>query len=350
MQRVTIKDIAVITKMSQGTVHRALYGKKGVSDEVRKNILKVADELGYKPNYVASSLKRKALNILVFLPDKIGESKYFYLPIWHGIEAAAEEYKDYNLNFISLSYDSSISDEKRDTLLESFLQETDLEINGLITQSSIGENNERMARECISKNIATVFVVNDLEDSNRLCFVGADNFMTGKLCAELLSMQIEKNADIVVFCGNENTQSHKLTVKGLEKFIEENNLDYNVIKIFNCNGKAEKTKEVFEKNKNIKAIYSVNAKNTVFICEFLKKNKIEKNFKVIGSDVFDESIEYMESGLLDHILHKNPKSQAYDATRILIDFIVKNEEPVDRVIFSNTEIVFRSNIEYYKQI
>ncbi len=349
MQRVTIKDIAVITKMSQGTVHRALYGKKGVSDEVRAQILKVANELGYTPNYVASSLKRKTLNVVVFLPNKTGRSKYFYLPIWEGIEEAAIEHKDYNINFIHLPFELRASDNTRD--LEMFLEKTDLEINGLITQASLGENNERTIKECIDNNIATSFVVDDLMHPDRLCFVGADNFMTGELSAEILSMQIEKNKDILIFCGNSYTPSHSLTVEGIESYIKKNNLGYNLIKIFNGDDNIEQrvTKEILE-NKNLKAIYSVNAKNTVLIGELLKSLNYEKTFKVMGSDVFAESIEYMENGILDNIVHKNPKRQSYEATKILIDYIVKNETPKQKVTYSNTEIVFKSNLNSYKQL
>ncbi len=349
MQRVTIKDIAVITKMSQGTVHRALYGKKGVSDEVRDQILKVANELGYTPNYVASSLKRKTLNIVVFLPNKTGKSKYFYLPIWEGIEEAAIEHKDYNLHFTYIPFDHNASDNTR--TLEEFLEKTDLEIHGLITQASLGENNENAIRKCMENNIATSFVVDDLENTDRICFVGADNFMTGELSAEILSMQIEKNKDILIFCGNDYTPSHRLTVEGIESYIEKNNLEYRLIKIFNTDENIEEkaTNEILN-NKNLKAIYSVNAKNTVFLCELLEKLNYEKTFRVMGSDVFVESIDYMEKGILDNIVHKNPKRQSYEATKILIDYIVKNEMPKKKVTYSNTEIVFKSNLNSYKQL
>ncbi len=351
MQRVTIKDIAEITKMSSGTVHRALTGKKGVSDEVRNRILEVAEELGYKPNYIASSLKRKALNVIVFLPNKTGINKYFYLPIWEGIYKAFSEHKDFNINYIELPFDEE--NQEKDIILKKFLDENKLEINGLITQASLGLENDKAIKHCIDNKIPTSLVVNDFEDLDRLCFVGGDYFTTGKLCAEMLSSQIDNGSDILVFCGNEKTPSHRLTVSGMESYILENNLEFRLVKIFDSEYKDEIlncAKNEILNNKNLKAIYSVNAKNTVLLCELLKSINCDKSFRVIGSDVFTESIEYMEQNVLDNIMHKNPRQQSYKATKMLIDYIIKNETPKQKVTLSKTEIVFKSNLNSHKPV
>ena len=59
MGRVTINDVAEKAQVSVGTVHRAIYGKAGVSKVVRERILEIASELNYHPNRVASTLRKK---------------------------------------------------------------------------------------------------------------------------------------------------------------------------------------------------------------------------------------------------------------------------------------------------
>lgn len=351
MQRVTIKDIAAITKMSPGTVHRALHGKKGVSEEVREKIISVANELGYKPNYVASALKRKPLNVIVLLPNKTGKNNYYYMQIWEGIENAFLEYQDFNINFIPLSYNSDLEGSKN-SVLNNFIEENDMDINGLITNASLGYEKESVLRDITTK-IPTALVVDDLEDSDRICFVGGDYFTSGRLCMELLSTQIPQGSDILVFCGKPNRPSHHLTVSGIESFVEENKLDYTIIKLFDKDDNSEKISIATDhilNNKKLKAIYSVNTKNTVLLCDILDSIEYEHTFKVIGSDIFKESIEHLESGVLDNILYKNPKKQSYRATIMLLDYIVKNEKPSKSVNLSKTELVFKSNLDAYKNI
>ena len=66
---ITLKDISEKMNVSMTSVHRAIYGKEGVSDKLRKQIIEVAEQMGYEPNYAASSIKRKAIRIAVVLPS-----------------------------------------------------------------------------------------------------------------------------------------------------------------------------------------------------------------------------------------------------------------------------------------
>jgi len=52
-----IRDIAEAMGTSIGTVDRALHGRGGVSARTKVRILRMAEQLGYKPNIAARSLK-----------------------------------------------------------------------------------------------------------------------------------------------------------------------------------------------------------------------------------------------------------------------------------------------------
>jgi LacI family transcriptional regulator len=56
MTNVTIKDIARRLQVSTTTVSNALNAKAGVGEAVRKQILALAKEMGYQPNYFAKGL------------------------------------------------------------------------------------------------------------------------------------------------------------------------------------------------------------------------------------------------------------------------------------------------------
>ena len=77
-KRVTIKDIAIEAGVSTGTVHRAIYGKKGVGEEVQKRIIDLCLKHGYRINTVASALKRGNLRIVAAFPAPEGKNRFFY--------------------------------------------------------------------------------------------------------------------------------------------------------------------------------------------------------------------------------------------------------------------------------
>jgi LacI family transcriptional regulator len=77
MQRrpLTIRDVAAMARVSQGTVSKVLNDAPGVGDETRSRILKLIRDLDYHPNASARSLSaRKTGSIGVIIPHTGGYS------------------------------------------------------------------------------------------------------------------------------------------------------------------------------------------------------------------------------------------------------------------------------------
>ena len=66
MSQITLKQIAERAGTSVGTVDRALNNRGRISPSTKEKIIKIADEMGYQPNKIASALSRsKRLRIAV---------------------------------------------------------------------------------------------------------------------------------------------------------------------------------------------------------------------------------------------------------------------------------------------
>ena len=82
-----IKEIARLLDISIGTVDRALHARPGISSATRAKVLKKAEELNYRPNAAARSLKlNRRLRIAIHLPHQVTS---FFDPLREGIRAAA---------------------------------------------------------------------------------------------------------------------------------------------------------------------------------------------------------------------------------------------------------------------
>ena len=80
-----IRDIANALGTSIGTVDRALHGRSGVSARTKARVLRMAEQMGYKPNIAARSLKlNRSLRIAAVLPREIAA---FFDPLRQGIQA-----------------------------------------------------------------------------------------------------------------------------------------------------------------------------------------------------------------------------------------------------------------------
>src|SRR5579863_8946317 len=98
MKPPSIKDIAQALNISIGTVDRALHGRPDVSPTTRARVLKKAEQLGYRPNLAARSLKlNRRLRIGVYFPRDIAS---FFDPLRSGVRAASTASTGVNVELV----------------------------------------------------------------------------------------------------------------------------------------------------------------------------------------------------------------------------------------------------------
>ena len=68
--KITINDVALAAGVSKGTVDRVLHNRGEVSRKSREKVMRVIEELGYKPNLYASVLaSRRLQKIVCIIPE-----------------------------------------------------------------------------------------------------------------------------------------------------------------------------------------------------------------------------------------------------------------------------------------
>ena len=78
-EKVNMGKIADMFNVSIVTVSKALNDKDGVSEELREKIKKTAEELGYRPNHAAKSLKtQKVYNVGILIANRYVDSQEAY--------------------------------------------------------------------------------------------------------------------------------------------------------------------------------------------------------------------------------------------------------------------------------
>lgn len=104
-EAVSLKDIAEICKVSVSTVSKAMNGRGDVGKLKKEEIQRVAKELNYIPNFMASTLKSKRTkNIGVLLSEETGTGLMHehFARILNSFKDAVEE-RGYFLTFLNIS-------------------------------------------------------------------------------------------------------------------------------------------------------------------------------------------------------------------------------------------------------
>jgi LacI family transcriptional regulator len=84
---VTIKDIAKALNLSTSTVSRALRGSYEISAETKKQVLEYAEQINYRPNPIALSLKERRTRAIGVVVSEIANN--FFSQAINGIESIA---------------------------------------------------------------------------------------------------------------------------------------------------------------------------------------------------------------------------------------------------------------------
>jgi LacI family transcriptional regulator len=101
-KKVTIHDIAKKLNITASTVSRSLNDNPRISDKTKKRVLKMAEDLNYKPNSIASALRNGRTQVIGLLVPLIDRA--FFSSIIRGVEEVAHGY-NYHV-IVSQSYEN----------------------------------------------------------------------------------------------------------------------------------------------------------------------------------------------------------------------------------------------------
>lgn len=348
-KRVTIRDVAERSGVSISTVHQALNGKSGVSEATRAQIRKIAAEMGYQPNAMASGLKRRTQHVAMLLPGSSGINRYYYPPLWSGIRDYLSGAADLHVDCIELPYDGS-----RDSSLTAKADELrallDIgRIDGLLTVGLMDAFSDKEWESIAKAGIPVVQIGYDRPQSRSLCCVQPDYQVIGRTMAELILGHIPPYGSIMMCAGNPKWKQHSLIVQGFEEYMAENGAQNKLYKNHAWSMGQECQQEItyLLSQPDVAACCSVLSQSSVMLSQALLDTGKAGRVFAVGSDLFDENIVNLQNGILMNIIQKNPYAQGYLGIKTLVENLTQGKAPHQHTIYVGSEVVFRSNVIMY---
>jgi len=301
-KRVTIYDIAEIVGTSRTSVHKALKGKAGISEETRKQILGVAEKYGYKINLFAKSLSQQPRKIGVVFEQY--NSPYLESML-NGIKDEFWQIFDYKIQPVWGKLDPETREERVFGDIESMIENED--VDGLILCPNMLDY-ETAARKLKAHNIPLITVANDIAQSGlRLCGVSNNAYVVGRVSAELLDM-VCGGGEYAVITSYLDASSQKRAVKGFGDTLSASgsNAKIRVYEMKNDNSISyEITGGIIKDMPEVRGIF-VSSSPCTGVCRRICDEGLKDKITLIGVDIYDEIIEHIESGVLKCALFQNP--------------------------------------------
>jgi len=175
-KRPTIIDVARVAGVSYQTVSRVINSKPDVSNETRKRVEAVIQELGYKPSVIARSLIQKrsyTIGVVTAGLKYIGPSQTL-----NGITQQAEE-KGYTLLLKELP---SFETDNVQYLVDSLLSR---HVDGIIWAApEIGENRKWIEENSIDLSVPIIFL--SMHPIEGISIIDVDNYLGGQIATQHL--------------------------------------------------------------------------------------------------------------------------------------------------------------------
>ncbi len=292
MRKVTINDIAKVLNVTPSTVSRALAGNLRVSLKTRELVKAKAKEMGYKPNSMASALRKGTSDTIGIIIPRI--NRHFFSNIISGVQEVLDP-AGYNLMVMQTG--ESLAKEKKaiETLMNN-------RVGGLLLSISSETQNGDHLSEVIQSGVPLVQFDRVLSEVQSVKIVN-DNRQGAYIATKhLLKMGYKR---IAYFGGNPKLDTYINREKGYKEALSEYDvpIDSSIIlhdTITRITGKEAMVSLV--KKKKIDAVFSAGDYSALGAIDALKQMGLSapEDYGVVGfanepfSEIMSPSLSTVE--------------------------------------------------------
>lgn len=342
-KHVGIKDIAKYAGVSTGPVDKVLNNRGGVSKATRERILKAVEDLGYKPNILASRLKsKKDYNIAVLFPEG-SEEIPFWLEHEKGFKDAMEDMEPYGFNvnlYHFQQHDKQSFVDESNTILEK-------NYDGVFMVPVFKDETLKFVSCMEERGVPVVLFDTQIPELRELPFIGQNSKDSGYMAAELVSKCVSFDASILIVSITSVYDNHihfDLREEGFREFFVDKKI---TLYKYSAIGKTKdlmtsELKRIVQNHPDIQGIFVTNAVHEIASVFSEMDRRV-----LIGYDLINQNVTYLKEGLIDFLISQRPHSQAYYGIRILYDLLIK-KTPINTSNYLPIDIVMKSNIAYYE--
>ena len=326
----TIKEIAEKAGVSRGTVDRALNNRGRINPEVAEKIKTIAKEMNYVPK---KKKMAKEEPIKLGVVTQLAKSS-FMIPIRSGLQAVIGDLKKRNIDCFLEEIDG-VDEAAQLQALERLLE---LGVKGIAIMPVDSVAIREKINQLTEQGIKVITFNSDIVGSKRQCFVGMDNFKSGKTAAGLLGMLTKGEGDVLAITGYFGNSVNSLRVAG---FVEELKQSFPQLKLtgvqssFDSSDEVEKIlSDTLENYTNLKGVV-VFSGGQAGIARVLKKRAGKDRPYVIIYDLTEKNIEMLKKNQVDFLI---------DSLLLLANQLQNNKIMTEEMLFTDIIIKTKYNL------
>lgn len=338
--------IAQLAEVSIGTVDRALHGRPGINESTRQRILRIAEQIAYKPNLAARALSasKAGARIGVCIPREI---RFFYDQLWSGVLDEAQRVAALGIEFINKPVHSL---GENDT--EAFKELAASGVDGIILTAGNPHGLQPHIDDAEKKGIRVVCVSTDAPESRRSSIVCVEPWLNGHLAGELMGKFVPPGSKVAVVAGMLSAEDHRRKTAGFSDAFPKHCPGGTITSVIEGHEDEDesfqKTFDLLGKVPTLAGLY-VNTVNCLPVCRALGARGLAGKTKLITTDLFAEMSPYFEKGTITASIYQQPHRQGQLAVRVMADHLTRKMS-LPATMHLSPGVVMSSNLHLFREI
>lgn len=344
----TIQRIAELAGVSRGTVDRAINGRGRVNEETAARISQIADELGYVPKH----RKKRAAGEQTGMP---GQAKTigvitqlchssFMIEVNRGISEVSAKLEKQGIRVCVK--ESATVDEAEQLAAIDELEREGIDALALMPVDSDGIR-LRLNRLVSERKIPLVTFNSDIVGTERMCFVGIDNWKSGRTAAGLMGLMMHGKGRVLGITGYFSNGAGSRRMDG---FVEELKNSFPDIGLIGVQSSFDHTQEV--EKIIVDAMNAYPDLSGIFVASGGQEG-VKRAFERLGPetrpyviiyDLTPKNERYLQEGVVDFLLDQEGYLQGYRAVSLLADKLRWDKEPAEEYMYTEIRIKTKYNL------
>ena len=291
------------------------------------------------------------LNVQPSKPLKIAvlglENNPFWIPVKEGTLAAAEELKPYNVTVDWIIPGETHTADNFAPGIEAAVAQGYDAIATIAGDAGVAP----FIDAAVDAGIPVATFNSETDATNkRLFFVGADLYLQGQTAARAMAEAIGGEGKVAIITGFFAVEAHELRRTG---FVDTIKADFPKIEIV---GEVENTdqgdiaftqaQDFMAANPDLKGIY-VTAGGPFGAAAAVEDAGKAGQVQVVSFDFVDETMQYVQKGVVYATIGQNPYAQGHDPAVRLFNYLVAGDTPPCARLVTQAAVVTKDNIDQY---
>ncbi|MFO7889708.1 MAG: substrate-binding domain-containing protein [bacterium] len=181
----------------------------------------------------------------------------------------------------------------------------------------------------------------------RLCYVGADSFLEGSRCGELMGEYTGGKGEILIVIASAKHVGSELRRKGFVSTIQQMYPNLQIVEVIESKEDKEicynQVLKLLKNHPNLKGLYISEGNTPCGAARALIESKKEDKVIMVSHDLTEDTMQYVTSGVINATLGQDPYAQGHDPVIHLYNYLVSDWEPQVPRLLTHMDVITPDN-------